>query len=178
MKKLYKTYFVFIFAFFVGLTPGLTQVGVLAAETNLDACSLLKESNPESVLGEPVGEALPLLQQSNADVIVSQCSYSAKSSLYKSISLLVKYVYKFENPKNSKAFVESQQLDFGDFKFEPHEVTGLGDVAVSLAAPGTFQLWVFWKKHYQMSVVLDGFDDRNEALKRTKEVARIVLNKL
>jgi hypothetical protein len=156
----------------------------VSANKEFDACALLAEADPQSILGEPVGDAdrtqHDRLQKAKAPgVTISQCSfYSAKGSSYKSLNLLIKYIDKYENPKTAKAFLDTQQLDFGDFKFEPHEISDLGDVAVSLESSGTFQLWVFWKKNYQMNVSINEVEDNNMALKGSKKVAQIVLNKL
>lgn len=144
----------------------------------LDACVLLSEINPAVIMGEPVGEPHSTLQQHDADMAVSQCGVSARDSYLKTMSLLVKYYRKYDNPKTAKDFISTQEVDYGDFKLTAQEVPGLGDVAVSLSGPGSFQVWVFWKKHYRMNISLTEFGDQALALEKTRIVARYVIDKL
>ena len=156
----------------------------VSANIEFDACALLTEADPESILGEPVGDADRaqhdrLQKVKSPGVTISHCSfYPATGSSFKSVNLLIKYIDKHENPKTANAFIDTQKLDFGDFKFEPHEISNLGDVAVSLESPGTFQLWVFWKKHYQMNVSINELEDNDVALQGSRKIAQIVMNKL
>lgn len=156
----------------------------ISANAGFDACALLAEADPQSILGEPIGDAdrtqHDMFQKVKPPgVTISHCSFSpAKSSGFKSVSLLIKHIDKYENPKTARAFIDTQQLDFGDFKFESYEVPDLGDVAVRLESPDTFQLWVFWKKHYQMNVSILEIEDNNVALQGARKIAQIVLNKL
>jgi len=144
----------------------------------LDACAMLSELNPAEILGEPVGEQHSTLNQHDSDMAVSQCSVSVTGASYKSISLLLKYYRKFDNPKSARDFLGSQELNYAGVKFTPHEVSDLGDVAVSLSTPGGFQLWVFWKKHYRMNISLTEFGDQDLALEKARAVARMVMSKL
>jgi len=144
----------------------------------LDACALLAEINPAEILGEPVEAAHSILQQHDADSAVSMCGVSAKGSGLKSVSLLVKYYRNSENPKTAEAFVGTKQLDYGGEKLTPKEISGLGDMAVSLQGSGVFQLWVFWKKHYRMSISLTEFDDQALASEKARLIARHVMDKL
>jgi len=152
--------------------------GGQTGSVELDACALLSELNPAEILGEPVGEPHSTLQQHGADMAVSQCGVSVTGSSYKSISLLLKYYRKFDNPKTAKDFLGSQDLNYAGVKFKPHEVSGLGDVAVSLSSPGSFQLWVFWKKHYRMDISLTEFGDQDVALEKARAVVQYVMSKL
>jgi len=144
----------------------------------LDACALLSELNPAEILGDPVGEPHSVLNQHDADMAVSQCSVSVTGTSYKSISLLLKYYRKFDNPKTAKDFLGTQNLNYAGVKFTPHEISGLGDVAVSLTSPGGFQLWVFWKKHYRMNISLTEIGDENLALQKARAAALVVMSKL
>lgn len=144
----------------------------------LNACAILSELHPAEILGEPAGEPHSVLNQHDADMAVSQCSVSVTSASYKSLSLLLKYYRKFDNPETAKDFLGSQNLEYAGVKFTPHEISGLGDVAVSLSSPGGFQLWVFWKKHYRMNISLTEFDDSSVALEIAQSVAEKVMEKL
>ncbi|MFQ5706965.1 MAG: hypothetical protein ACE5HO_05910 [bacterium] len=144
----------------------------------LDACSLLAAANPESILGEPVGEPHSTLQQHDADMAVSRCGVAAQSSYLRTLSLQVNYYRKYDNPKTVNDFLGSQNLNYAGVKFTPHEVSGLGDLAVSLSSPGSFQLWVFWKKHYRMNISLTEFGDQALALEKARAVAQQVMSKL
>jgi len=156
----------------------------IAADMEFDACALLSEAGPAVILGGPVGDADHtqndrLQKMKPAGVKMSHCGFSlAKSGSYKSVTLLIKYVDNYKNPQTAKAFIDTKQLDFGDFKFEPHEVPDLGDVAVWINSPGSAQLWVFWKKHYRMSISITDIEDDAAALQWARAAALIVLHKL
>ncbi len=149
-----------------------------------DACALLAEADPANLLGEEVGEpdrkTHDLLQKVKAkSVTISHCGFTGKKSgLFKFVSLMVKHVGKVENPKTAKAFLETQQKQFEGIEMKAEKVPGLGDVAVKMTMPKSFQLWVFWNKHYQMNIILNGLKDDEVALERTRAVAQHVMSKL
>ncbi len=156
-----------------------------AATTNvkLDACGLLAGADPAALLGEAVGEAErtthDLLQKTKAaGVTIAHCSFSAKSSIYKGATLMLKHVANQENPVNGAAFVDSQTKLAQEFEIKAEEISGIGDVAVKVQMPGSFQLWVFWKKHYQLNAQIMGMEDEAKAFEAAKTIARHVLSKI
>ncbi len=143
----------------------------------IDACALLKQANPEALLGGPVDEGKELIHRQDAEATVSMCGYSARGPGNKSVSLQVMYTPKQSNPKTASSALQGQ--DFGSVGLEtPTEVLGIGDVALSSSMPGAVVLQVFWKKHYRMKVSLSGLDDPAQVLEKAKIVARHVMEKL
>ena len=165
----------------LGLMVSTLNVGCSSGDNGpkagaIDACALLKEVHPEVLLGEPVGTGNKSIDQHDASGIVSLCGYTAKSDWKKTVSLLVKYYPEYTNPETAKAFLERQ--DFGEFKVTSREIPDLGDVAVALSDANSLQLRVFWKKHYQMSVVFTEPGDNTETLNKARSVAESVIDKL
>lgn len=142
----------------------------------LNACTLLAGIDPETLLGEPVGEPKESIHQKDAHSSVSRCGYSAKNNWKKTFSLQVRYVPDSTNPKSIPVPLESQ--DIGDLKLESKAIRGLGDAAVSLSGAGSMQLRVYWNNHYRMIVVITGLGDHARTLEKATSVARHVINKL
>jgi len=143
----------------------------------IDACALLEDVHPETLLGGPVDEGKKIVDRHDAEATISMCGYSARGPGLKSVSLHVMYAGNHNNPKTAAEYLEGK--DFGSVGMKkPTEVHGLGDVALSTSMPGGILLQVFWKKHYQMKVSLSGMSDPAQALEKAKQVARHVMERL
>ena len=177
-----------IWVFFAGCSKSddnaVKSTGV-SNNLEFDACALLAKSDPSSILGEEAREPNrttdDLLQSYNTkNFRNSHCAISGKKSgLYKSIFLTVIYAGNKENPKTAKdAFNDKQKKENEELEIETEEVPGLGDVAVKGTGTESFHLWVFWKKHYQMNVMLNGMENQEIALEKAKAVAQLIMSEL
>ena len=149
----------------------------------IDACALLTSKEIESVQGEPIKETKPS-GQSDGGLTVSQC-YFALPTFVNSISLRV--VRKSDGPggRDPKQVWEEtfapdklQEMERGGEKkkMPPQKIEGLGDAAFWMGSPagGLYAR----KGNSYIRISIGGGHDQETKIKKTKDLAQMVLNRL
>jgi len=168
--------------------PGETVATTNVASTSkgrIDACALLNSKEIESVQGEPLQETKP--SGSTAGVFaVSQC-YFAMPTASNSISLTV--VQRGDGPAArdpkqfwNEAFHSDKDKEKGGPETEgktaaPEKIAGLGDEAFWVGNRVGGQLYALKGNSY-ISVSVGGAGDQASKIKKSKDLAQVVLKRL
>jgi hypothetical protein len=153
-----------------------------------DACNLVSKDEVESVQAAPVKEAKSS-EHSDGVFVVSQCSYTAGESS-KSVTLaIVRSDPKQGSARSPKDFWkekfdpywdEEPKTKGGDEKEQgsaPKKIEGLGDDAYWVGNRLGGQLYVL-KGETFFSIGVDGTDDQQTKLKKSKALAEKALQRL
>lgn len=157
--------------------PGAGNTGAL------DACLLLANADPGTVLGEAVDEARKILQTKSDDLVASQCSISATDHPQRSVSLLVRHSAGIKAPASRQAYIAQARSedamgageDLAQALEAGRQIPGLGDLAL------TYELYgldlIVWRGGYELVITLTGFAGQ-DAEQRAVTLAKAVLTQL
>ncbi|HEY2103332.1 MAG TPA: hypothetical protein VGH08_08775 [Chthoniobacterales bacterium] len=163
-------------SFLLALGVGNLAIWAIAAETPVDVSKIIKKSDAEAALGEPVKEPTPL-NLSARDGYYSKCNYYSTKSIR---SLIVRLRQATEGTIDPKQELEQVAASGGAMK----PVEDLGDKAGMFDGsaqnglpPNAIMLYVIKEKFF-ITIGLSGIKDENLALEKAKTVARKILAQL
>jgi len=163
-------------AFLLMLIMSNLAIGAIAAETPIDVSQIIKKSDAEAVLGEPIKDPTPLNLNAR-DGYYSKCNYySTKSNR----SLIVRVRHAADGTIDPQQEFEQVAASGGAMK----TVDDLGDKAGMFNGspqnglpPNVVMLYVVKGKSF-ITIGLSGIKDENVALEKAKTIARKILAQL
>lgn len=163
-------------AFLLAFCVGSLAFSTLAAETAIDVSKIIRKSDAEGVLGEPVKEPRPL-NLNSTDGYYSKCNYYSTKSIR---SLVVRVRQATEGTIDPAREFDEVAASGGGMK----AVDDLGDKAGMFNGtpqnglpPNVVMLYVVKGKFF-VTVGLSGFKDESVALEKTTAIARKILAQL
>lgn len=163
-------------SFLLALGVGNLAIWAIAAEPPVDVSKIIKKSDAEAALGEPVKEPTPL-NLSARDGYYSKCNYYSTKSIR---SLIVRLRQATEGTIDPQQELEQVAASGGAMK----TVDDLGDKAGMFDGspqnglpPNVIMLYVV-KGQFFITIGLSGFKDENVALEKAKTIARKILAQL
>jgi hypothetical protein len=147
-----------------------------AAETPLDVSKIIKKSDAEAALGEPVKDPTPL-NLNSPDGYYSKCNYYSRKSIR---SLVLRVRQAAEGTIDPQQEFEQVAASGGSMK----PVEGLGEKAGMFNGtpqnglpPHVIILYVVQGKSF-ITIGLSGMKDENAALEKAKTIAEKILAQL
>ena len=151
-------------------------VSAIAAETPIDVSKIIKKSDAEAALGEPVKDPTPLNLNSR-DGYYSKCNYYSTKSIR---SLVLRVRQAAEGTIDPQQEFEQVAASGGSMK----PVEGLGEKAGMFNGtpqnglpPHVIILYVVQGKSF-ITIGLSGMKDENAALEKAKTIAEKILAQL
>ena len=162
---------------------GSQQPSPTPSHSAVDACTLLTSKEIESVQGEPLKETTPS-GKSDGGLAISQCHF-ALPTFVNSITLRV--VQKSADPGGrepkqvweetfASEKLQEMERDNQKKKRAPQRIDGLGNAAFWIGTPAGGLYARKGNSYIRLSI--GGADDQETKLRKCKELAQMVLNRL
>lgn len=163
-------------ALLVVLIVGALAIPAHAAETTIDVSQIIKKSDAQEILGEPVKDPTPL-NLNTKDGYYSKCNYYGRKSIR---SLIVRVREAAEGTIDPLHEFDQVAASGGEMKAveELGEKAGMFDGRPQNGLPNNVILLYVVQGKYFITVGLSGFKDEKAALDKARTVARKILAQL